>query len=81
MVPTGELRELASIELSVLHGRQRHGVSVLTTRPVVDRTHDGKAAGLQRNQGLRRQQAVVLSVPQEQCLRRWIAPFRDRGKA
>ena len=56
--------EFASLEMVRSMVANGHGVSVLTTRPSVDRTHDGKRLLCKRIKGKVAMQAVVLVVPQ-----------------
>lgn len=55
--------EFGSIELLRSMVANGHGVSLLTTRPVVDRTHDGKRLVCKRLRGKVARQAVVLAAP------------------
>ena len=73
VVPTVNY-ELASIELVRSMVANGHGVSVLTTRPLADRTHDGKRLVCKRIKGRVAKQAVVLSVPRSNASA-LIAPF------
>ena len=79
VVPTVNY-ELASIELVRSMVANGHGVSVLTTRPVVDRTHDGKRLVCKRIKGRVAKQAVVLSVPRSNASA-LIAPFLTVAKS
>ena len=66
--------ELTSIEMIRSMVANGHGVSVLTTRPVTDKTHDGKRLACKRIKGRMAKQAVVLSVPKSNASA-LIAPF------
>lgn len=73
VVPTVSY-ELSSIELLRSMVANGHGVSLLTTRPAVDRAHDGKRLICKRIRGRVAKQAVVLSVPRHHASA-LIAPF------
>ena len=55
--------EFGSIEMLRSMVANGHGVSLLTTRPAVDKTHDGKRLVCKRIKGRVVKQAVVLTVP------------------
>ena len=79
VVPTVNY-ELASIELLRSMVSNGHGVSILTTRPVVDRTHDGKRLACKRIKGRLAKQAIVLCVPSS-GVSALIAPFLAVAKS
>ncbi|MEG1042500.1 MAG: LysR substrate-binding domain-containing protein, partial [Pseudomonas sp.] len=72
--------EFSSIELLRSMVANGHGVSILTTRPTVDRAHDGKRLVCKRIKDKVAKQAIVLSVPSSNasCL---IAPFLSVAKS
>ena len=78
VVPT-VCHEFASIELLRSMVANGHGVSLLTTRPVVDRTHDGKRLLCKRIKGRVAKQSIVLSVPRSNASA-LIAPFLSVAK-
>ena len=66
--------EFSSLELLRSMVANGHGVSILTTRPAMDRTHDGKRLVCKRIKGRVAKQPVVLSVPASNASP-LIAPF------
>ena len=72
--------EFSSIELLRSMVANGHGVSILTTRPTVDRTHDGKRLVCKRIKGQVAKQAIVLSVPSSNASS-LIAPFLSVAKS
>lgn len=73
VVPTVNY-EFASLELLRSMVANGHGVSILTTRPVLDRTHDGKRLVCKRIKGRLAKQAIVLAAPKNHASA-LIAPF------
>ncbi|WP_336693279.1 LysR substrate-binding domain-containing protein [Delftia acidovorans] len=72
--------EFASIEMLRSMVANGHGLSVLTTRPVVDRAHDGQRLACRRIRGRVAPQGVVLAVPAGNASP-LIAPFLKVARA
>lgn len=72
--------EFASIEMLRSMVANGHGLSVLTTRPVVDRAHDGQRLACRRIRGRVAPQPVVLAVPAGNASP-LIAPFLKVARA
>ncbi|MDR0227420.1 MAG: LysR family transcriptional regulator [Burkholderiaceae bacterium] len=72
--------EFASIEMLRSMVANGHGLGLLTTRPVVDRAHDGQRLACRRIRGRVAPQPVVLAVPRGNASP-LLAPFLKAARA